>query len=82
MGFLQWAAAGILAKSGHNKFNPPQVTVPPGLEMVGCKARGMNEYTIKYRDSGSKGGSSQFTVSRNSRSHTGKNGVDWEFHWS
>ena len=82
MGFLQWAAAGILAKSGHNKINPPQVTVPPGLEMIGCKASGMNEYIIKYRDAGSRSGGSQFRVTRNSTSYTGKNGVDWQFHWS
>ena len=40
MGFLQWAAAGILAKSGSNKINPPQVTVPNGLEMKALKAKG------------------------------------------
>ena len=49
MGLLQWVAGGILAKSGHNKLNPPQVTVPSGYQMVGLKAKGMNEYTIKYK---------------------------------
>jgi len=76
MGLLQWAAGAILAKSGHNKFNPPQVIVPNGLEMIGLKAKGMNDYTIKYRKIGSNSWS-EFTISRNTRSRSG----GWEFHW-
>ena len=76
MGFLQWAAAGILAKSGSNKINPPQITVPNGLEMKALKAKGMNEYTIVYSKKGS-GSTSQFTISRSTRSMTG----GWKFHW-
>ena len=48
MGILDWMARGYLAKRGSNKFNPPQVTVPSGLEMRALKAKGMNEYTIVY----------------------------------
>ena len=76
MGILDWMAAGYLAKRGSNKFNPPQVTVPNGLEMKALKAKGMNEYTIEYTKKGS-GSTSQFTISRNTRSMSG----GWKFHW-
>ena len=76
MGLLQWAAAAVLAKSGSNKINPPQVTVPNGLEIKALKAKGMNEYTIVYSKKGS-GSTSQFTISRSTRSRTG----GWKFHW-
>ena len=76
MGILDWMAAGYLAKRGSNKFNPPQVTVPNGIEMRALKAKGMNEYTIVYSKKGS-GSTSQFNISRNTRSMTG----GWKFHW-
>ena len=76
MGILDWMAAGYLAKRGSNKFNPPQVTVPSGLEMRALKAKGMNEYTIVYSKKGS-GSTSQFTISRNTISMSG----GWKFHW-
>ena len=76
MGLLQWVAGGILAKSGHNKLNPPQVTVPSGYQMVGLKAKGMNEYTIKYKRNGSNV-TEQFTINRGTRSRSG----GWEFYF-
>ena len=76
MGLLQWVAGGILAKTAHNKLNAPQVTVPSGIQMVSCKARGMNEYTIKHKPVGNST-ISQFTISRNVRSMSG----GWEFYW-
>ena len=63
MGILDWMAAGYLAKRGSNKFNPPQVTVPNGLEMRALKAKGMNEYTIVYSKKGS-GSTSQFNLTK------------------
>ena len=76
MGLLQWIAGGILAKSAHNKFNAPQVTVPSGYQMISCKAKGMNEYTIKYKKNGSNV-KEQFTITRGTRSMSG----GWEFHF-
>ena len=76
MGLLQWIAGGILAKTASNKVNPPQVTVPPGLELRALKSKGMNEYTIVYAKKGS-GSTSQFTISRNTRSMSS----GWKFHW-
>lgn len=76
MGLLQWVAGGILAKSASNKFNPPQVTVPNGYQMVGLKAKGMNEYTIKYKKNGSNV-TEQFKISRGTRSRSG----GWEFYF-
>ena len=76
MGILDWMATGYLAKRGSNKLNPPQVTVPNDLEMRALKAKGMNEYTIVYAKRGS-GSTSQFTISRNTRSMTS----GWKFHW-
>ena len=34
MGLFKWIAGGLLAKGAHNKLNPPQVTVPNGIQMV------------------------------------------------
>ena len=76
MGLFKWIAAGIVAKGAHNKFNPPQITVPDGIQLVGLKAKGLNEYRIKFKKNGSNV-TEQFTVSRNVRSKSG----GWEFHW-
>ena len=77
MGLFKWIAGGLLAKGAHNKLNPPQVTVPHGVQLVGLKARGLNEYTIKYKRVSSNV-TEQFTVSRNTISMSG----GWEFYWS
>lgn len=76
MGLLQWVAGGILAKTGHNKLNPPMVTVPSGYQMVSLKAKGMNEYRIKFKKNGSNV-TEQFTINRSTRSRSG----GWEFYW-
>ena len=60
----------------HNKLNQTQITVPDGIKMVGLKAKGLNEYRIKFKKSGSNV-TEQFTVSRSVRSMSG----GWEFHW-
>ena len=77
MGLFKWIAGGLLAKGAHNKLNPPQVTVPHGIQVVGLKARGLNDYTIKYKRENSNV-TEQFTVSRNCKSMSG----GWEFYWS
>ena len=76
MAILDILAAGYLAKRAHNKFNPPQITVPDGLEVVSNKAKGMSEYKIRYRKKGDTSTQSMI-VSRNIRSRSG----GWEFHW-
>ena len=52
MGVLDFIAAGYLAKRAHNVANKPHVTVPDGIEILSLKAKGMNEYVIKYRTKG------------------------------
>ena len=76
MGVLDFIAAGYLAKRAHNIANKPNVTVPDGIELLSLKAKGMNEYVVKYREKGSSS-RSQMTISRNTRSMSG----GWEFHW-
>ena len=76
MGVLDFIAAGYLAKRAHNVANKPHVTVPDGIEILSLKAKGMNEYVIKYRTKGSST-RSQMTISRSTRSMSG----GWEFHW-
>ena len=76
MGVLDFIAAGYLAKRAHNVANKPHVTVPDGIEILSLKAKGMNEYVIKYRTKGSST-KSQMTISRSKRFMSG----GWEFHW-
>ena len=77
MGFLDIVATGYLAKRAHNKLNPPFVTTPDGLEIVGMKPKGMSEYAIRYRKKG-ESSTSLMIIGRNTMSHSG----GWEFHWS
>ena len=74
MGFLDWAAGAYLAGRAHNTMNRPHITVPSGYEIRGMKSRGLSEWTIKYGKIGSNT-TSQFNVSRNTRSRTG----GWKF---
>ena len=76
MGILDILATGYLAKRAHNKLNPPFVTVPDGLEIVGMKPNGMSEYEIRYRKKGDSY-TAVMIISRNTKSHSG----GWEFHW-
>ena len=76
MGLLDFLATGYLAKRAHNKLNPPFVTVPDGLEIVGMKPKGMTEYEILYRKKGSSY-TELMIISRNTKSRSG----GWEFHW-
>ena len=50
MGFLDLLATGYLAKRAHNTMSPPVIEAPDGVLVVGVKAKGMNEYRIKYRE--------------------------------
>ena len=77
MGLLDLLATGYLAGRANNKLNPPFVTAPNGIQVVGMKAKGIKEYQIKYRKNGSSY-TEQMTVSRNTRSRSG----GWEFDWS
>ena len=77
MGFLDLLATGYLAKRAHNTMSPPVIEAPDGVLVVGVKAKGMNEYRIKYRENGSST-TSQFTISRNCVSMSG----GWRFHWN
>ena len=52
------------------------VTVPSGYQMVSLKAKGMNEYRIKFKKNGSNV-TEQFTINRSARSRSG----GWEFYW-
>jgi len=81
MGLGKKILIAAAAKGVHNKVNPPTVIAPPGLEYLGCKAKGMSDYIIFYREPPSKV-KTQFTISRNTRSSSGKDGVDWEFHFN
>jgi len=76
MGFLDILATAYLAKRAHNKLNPPIVEAPEGVTVIGIKAKGANEYQIKYKNEGSNSWSS-FSVGRNNRTRSG----GWKFHW-
>ena len=80
MGFLDFLAAGYLAKRAHNVASRPNITVPDGYEIRGMKASGMNEWVIKYgkvKDSYT----GQFKVSRNTtKLYMG--GETWHIWWS
>jgi len=76
MALLDLIAAGYLAKRAHNKFNPPQIEVPDDVTIVSIAARGMNQYTIKYKKKHSTY-TSTFTIGRNTVSRTG----GWKFYW-
>jgi len=49
MGLLDYISAGYLLKRLHNKFNPPTVIPPDGIQIVHIKSKGMNEYEIIKR---------------------------------
>ena len=76
MGFLDWAAGAYLAGRAHNTMNRPHITIPSGYEIRDMKSKGLSEWTIKYGKIGSNT-TSQFNVSRNTRSRTG----GWKFYW-
>ena len=77
MGILDILATGYLAGRANNKLNPPIVTAPDGVQVVGMKAKGIKEYQIRYKKKGSSV-TEQMTINRNTRSRSG----GWEFHWS
>ena len=79
MGMLDWLAAGYLAKRAHNAFNRPTVIMEdPDYELVNLKAKGMSEWTIRYRKKGSNVTSST-TVSRSTCRTTAAGGI--EINW-
>jgi hypothetical protein len=80
VGILDVLAVGYLAKRAQNKFNPPFVTAPNGYEVIGMKPRGMSDYEIKYRKTGSNT-TSMMIVSRTTHSYS-VGASKFDFHWS
>ena len=76
MSFLDGLAAAYLAGRAMNVANRPSITVPPGLELRGIKAKGLSNWTIKYGKIGSSS-TSEFTISNRARSYSG----GWKFYW-
>lgn len=76
MGILDFLAAGYLAKRAYNNLNPPQIEAPDDIVVIGVKARGTNDYQVKYRKKNS-GSWSVFTISRGTISRSG----GWKFYW-
>ncbi len=79
MGLLDFLAAGYLAKRTHNIASRPNITVPDGYEIRGMKAKGMNDWVVKYGKVGDTY-TAQMTISRNTtKKYIG--GDTWDIWW-
>ena len=79
MSMLDWIAGGYFLKRAHNVASRPTVIMEdPDYELVSKKAKGMGQWSIRYRKKGSSS-TSVITVSRNTHHTTAGGGI--EINW-